>query len=134
MQSRRDEAIVAVLGDLGRSPRMLNHARELMKKGFLVSLIGYDGGNDWKAIFQLMITVDMDVAFRNSLKCKIHLVRQWDFNWITKKFPRLEGLLKLPILILKMMLLSINLLLIFGFLLVKKRRRSPKIMIIQVRL
>ncbi len=46
MQSRRDEAIVAVLGDLGRSPRMLNHARELMKKGFLVNLIGYDGGTN----------------------------------------------------------------------------------------
>lgn len=74
----------------------------------------------------------MDVAFRNSLKCKVHLVHQWDFNWITKRFYRLEGLLKLPILILKMMLLSINLLLIFGLLLVKKWRRSPKIMIIQV--
>lgn len=40
----REEAIVAVFGDLSRSPRMINHARELMKSGFYVHLIGYSGG------------------------------------------------------------------------------------------
>ena len=34
---------VVVLGDLARSPRMLNHARELAANGFEVVLIGYRG-------------------------------------------------------------------------------------------
>lgn len=40
----REEAIVAVFGDLDRSPRMINHTRELLKSGFYVHLIGYFGG------------------------------------------------------------------------------------------
>lgn len=40
----RESAIVAVFGDLGRSPRMMNHTRELMKLNFEVNVIGYDGG------------------------------------------------------------------------------------------
>ena len=40
----REEAIVAVFGDLGRSPRMINHTRELLKSKFKVHLIGYSGG------------------------------------------------------------------------------------------
>jgi hypothetical protein len=44
---RREEAIVAVMGDLGRSPRMINHARELMKRGYFVNLIGYEGGMNY---------------------------------------------------------------------------------------
>lgn len=39
-----DEAVVAVFGDLGRSPRMINHTRELLKLGYNVHLIGYAGG------------------------------------------------------------------------------------------
>ena len=39
-----EEAVVAVFGDLGRSPRMINHTRELLKSGFNVHLIGYAGG------------------------------------------------------------------------------------------
>lgn len=39
-----DEAIVAVFGDLGRSPRMINHARELLKMNYFIHLIGYSGG------------------------------------------------------------------------------------------
>lgn len=38
------EAVVAVFGDLGRSPRMVNHARELLKQNFRVHIIGYRGG------------------------------------------------------------------------------------------
>ncbi len=34
---------VVVAGDLARSPRMLNHARELARAGYRVSLIGYSG-------------------------------------------------------------------------------------------
>lgn len=40
---RRERAIVLVLGDLGRSPRMLYHARSLAKGGLDVNLCGYDG-------------------------------------------------------------------------------------------
>lgn len=38
------EAVVAVFGDLGRSPRMINHARELLKLNYKVNVIGYSGG------------------------------------------------------------------------------------------
>src|SRR5579883_3077616 len=34
-------AAVVVLGELGRSPRMLNHARELDRAGFDTVLVGY---------------------------------------------------------------------------------------------
>jgi beta-1,4-mannosyltransferase len=36
-------AAVVVMGDIARSPRMLNHARELAANGFAVVLIGYRG-------------------------------------------------------------------------------------------
>ena len=34
---------VVVLGDLGRSPRMLYHAESLVARGWFVSLVGYEG-------------------------------------------------------------------------------------------
>ncbi len=37
-------ACVVVLGDLGRSPRMCNHALSLAEEGVRVSLVGYHGG------------------------------------------------------------------------------------------
>ena len=40
----KDKAVVAVYGDLGRSPRMINHVRELIKSNFCVDIIGYEGG------------------------------------------------------------------------------------------
>src|SRR5687768_3546993 len=36
-------ATVLVLGDLGRSPRMLNHASSLAAHGWHVDLVGYSG-------------------------------------------------------------------------------------------
>lgn len=36
---------VLVLGDIGRSPRMQNHAVSLAKAGFQVDLIGFRGKN-----------------------------------------------------------------------------------------
>lgn len=36
-------AYVVVLGDLGRSPRMCNHAIEFEKQKFNVQLVGYTG-------------------------------------------------------------------------------------------
>ena len=40
----REIAVVAVFGDLGRSPRMINHARELLKMKYEVNIVGYPGG------------------------------------------------------------------------------------------
>ena len=39
------EAYVVVLGDLGRSPRMCNHALSLANEGFSVTLLGYAGSS-----------------------------------------------------------------------------------------
>ena len=38
-------AFVVVLGDLGRSPRMCNHAQSLANEGFSVTLLGYAGSS-----------------------------------------------------------------------------------------
>lgn len=35
---------VVVLGDIGRSPRMMYHAQSLAENGFRVLLVGFDGG------------------------------------------------------------------------------------------
>ena len=42
-EKRPLHVIVIVLGDLGRSPRMQYHASSLLKEGYTVSLIGYNG-------------------------------------------------------------------------------------------
>ena len=44
-QSPRKSAIVLVLGDLGRSPRMQNHALSLAQHGYDVTLIGNSGSD-----------------------------------------------------------------------------------------
>jgi hypothetical protein len=44
MPQEQEIAVVAVFGDLGRSPRMINHARELLKLNYEVNIIGYRGG------------------------------------------------------------------------------------------
>jgi beta-1,4-mannosyltransferase len=41
---RPRHAAVVVLGDIGRSPRMMNHAESLANLGFTVSLVGYAAG------------------------------------------------------------------------------------------
>lgn len=43
---------VVVLGDLGRSPRMANHATSLAKEGFNVQMFGYGGSDLGKEITQ----------------------------------------------------------------------------------
>lgn len=47
---RRKRTIVLVLGDLGRSPRMLYHARSLARSGHKVDLCGYDGAKPFDEI------------------------------------------------------------------------------------
>ena len=34
---------IVVLGDIGRSPRMLNHATSLADSGYFVNIVGYIG-------------------------------------------------------------------------------------------
>lgn len=38
-----DSAVVVVLGDFGRSPRMMYHADSLRRKGWEVGVVAYDG-------------------------------------------------------------------------------------------
>lgn len=45
LDQRRRRAIVLVLGDIGRSPRMMYHARSLARGGVDVELCGYDEGS-----------------------------------------------------------------------------------------
>lgn len=40
----KQRALVVVFGDVGQSPRMLNHARSLVEAGYQVDLIGYVRG------------------------------------------------------------------------------------------
>ena len=42
---KRQSIAVIVLGDLDRSPRMLNHALSAAQKGHDVTLIGYQGSS-----------------------------------------------------------------------------------------
>ncbi|KAJ9101232.1 hypothetical protein QFC21_003451 [Naganishia friedmannii] len=42
-RTRRKTAVVLVLGDIGRSPRMMYHAQSLVRSGFKVWLVGYSG-------------------------------------------------------------------------------------------
>jgi beta-1,4-mannosyltransferase len=41
--SRHRTAIVLVLGDIGRSPRMMYHTESLAKHGYETTMIGYGG-------------------------------------------------------------------------------------------
>lgn len=45
--SRRRTATVLVLGDIGRSPRMMYHAESLARAGWETYVVGY-GGTCWK--------------------------------------------------------------------------------------
>lgn len=36
---------ILVLGDIGRSPRMMYHAQSFAENGFVTDLIGYDGAH-----------------------------------------------------------------------------------------
>lgn len=40
-ESKKKNACVVVLGDIGRSPRMQYHAQSLIREGFNVDIIGY---------------------------------------------------------------------------------------------
>lgn len=40
-ESKKTNACVVILGDIGRSPRMQYHAQSLIREGFNVDIIGY---------------------------------------------------------------------------------------------
>jgi beta-1,4-mannosyltransferase len=40
---RRRTVVILVLGDIGRSPRMMYHAESFAKEGYEVRLLGYPG-------------------------------------------------------------------------------------------
>lgn len=128
----REEAIVAVFGDLGRSPRMINHTRELVKSKFRVNIIGYCGGTICQySLFRLLYFSDIENEIDNSPNISFHFIDPYNFNYIKKKFPSIEKHIKLLVVALRIVFLSANLIFIFCklFLFGKK---SPKIMIIQV--
>ena len=45
MEMKKQSIAVVVLGDLDRSPRMLNHALSAAQNGHDVTLIGYQGSS-----------------------------------------------------------------------------------------
>ncbi len=46
MQEEKECCAIIVYGDIGRSPRMQNHAAEISKNtNLMIYLIGYDGKN-----------------------------------------------------------------------------------------
>ena len=44
-RARRNTSAILVLGDVGRSPRMMYHTESLAKLGWETSLIGYRGAS-----------------------------------------------------------------------------------------
>ncbi len=62
-QQRR--AVVLVLGDLGRSPRMANHATSLAANGWAVDLVGYSGAS-------------LPAALRDDPRVRVHAVAAAD--------------------------------------------------------
>lgn len=49
---KNQSVVILVLGDIGRSPRMQNHALSLSQAGFKVQLIGYKGTEPHKSLMQ----------------------------------------------------------------------------------
>ena len=74
-------AYVLVLGDIGRSPRMCNHAVSLANVGFDVTLMGYEQGSN------------LHESVRSSPKITVSPIRTYP-QWLSSWLPRL---LSLPI-------------------------------------
>jgi hypothetical protein len=57
-RTARKTAVVLVLGDVGRSPRMMYHAQSLVREGYGVTLVGYEGTSlnafNLSSVFELM--------------------------------------------------------------------------------
>ena len=129
----KDEAVVAVFGDLGRSPRMIDHTRELLKAGFNVHLIGYAGGsvNLNSCILISFHSLDIDDDILTSEGVKLHFVNSFSFDFIKKYFDAIDKYLKIVVITVRLFLLSVNLIFIFSSIFFFGIK-SPKIMIIQV--
>ena len=125
-----DEAVVAVFGDLGRSPRMINHARELLKSGYNVDLIGYAGGRiHQNKLLIHVLEIDEDILTSDGVK--LHFVNSFNFDFVKKNKNFFDKYFKIILVAVRLILLSINLVLIFSSVFFA-RKKSPKIMIIQV--
>ena len=72
-------AIVLVLGDIGRSPRMCNHAVALANVGFNVTLVGYDQGSN------------LNQSVKSSAKIKVAPLYPYP-KILTRWLPRILGL------------------------------------------
>uniref|UniRef100_A0A1B6DP58 Glycosyltransferase subfamily 4-like N-terminal domain-containing protein n=1 Tax=Clastoptera arizonana TaxID=38151 RepID=A0A1B6DP58_9HEMI len=72
---KKKNVAVIVLGDIGRSPRMQYHAISLLKEGYNVDLIGYDG-------------VKPVAEIQNDPNIKLHFLSRLEFS---KSFPLLFG-------------------------------------------
>jgi len=68
-------AYVLVLGDIGRSPRMCNHAVALANVGFDVTLMGYDQGSN------------LHESVRNSPQITVSPIRTYP-QWLSSWMPR----------------------------------------------
>ena len=65
---------VVVLGDIGRSPRMRNHALSLAKEGFNVRMIGYGGS-----------TLDKDITSNSNISINI-MSEPFTYEFALKKY------------------------------------------------
>ena len=72
-------AYVLVLGDIGRSPRMCNHAVALANVGFDVTLVGYDQGSN------------LQESVKNSTRIRVSPLSPYP-SWMTRWLPRLPSL------------------------------------------
>ena len=75
-RNNSNSAAILVLGDLNRSPRMLNHSAsisQLLPDIKEVSLIGYDGGDLRADIKNDSIQAFGNIRFRLTTKCNLTL-------------------------------------------------------------
>lgn len=130
MPQEQEIAVVAVFGDLGRSPRMMNHARELLKINYEVNIIGYRGGRTLiYNTFHDFLDIDRDIL--SSSKAKFHYVSPFNFDTIRNYLHFIDKYMKSLLIFFRIILLISSLIMILAkiFFLGKK---TPKIMIIQV--
>ena len=102
--------IVAVLGDLGRSPRMQYHAQSLLEGGHTVSLIGYEGE-------------DLVPALQRYTGDRLHVIRV--------RVPAPEVLRKILPIYLLWRIFSLTLWLSWAFFVSVKRKPSVDCLVLQ---
>lgn len=74
VHSNHITAYILVLGDIGRSPRMCNHAVSLADEGFDVTVIGYGGSTP-----NSQVTTSPNIKIKN-----LRPFPQWMSNWLPR--------------------------------------------------